>query len=63
MQIWRRLCVDIDRAGNPIGWSVEHHQGEEAVRITCGTPEPFDSVHEALETALGAAEVQPPLFL
>lgn len=56
---WRRVCVDLDQADNPIGWSVEWREGDERVELyTVGLVEPFDSISDVFATAVLARRVQ-----
>lgn len=48
-----RLTVDVDPAGNPIGWSVTQRRADDTpMAISTGTPGPFDTPTEAFEEAL-----------
>lgn len=56
---WRRVCVDLDRLDQPIGWSVEWHEGDEQVEVyTFGPVGPFDSASNAFLSAVTAERVQ-----
>lgn len=59
---WRRVCVDLDLAGGPIGWSVEWHVGDERVEIyVVGHCDPFEPPADVFAVAVAARRVQPEL--
>lgn len=44
-----RLFVDVDPAGNPVGFgAVQYVRGKEMATILFGTPGPFDTLSEAM---------------
>lgn len=59
---WRRLCVDLDAAGNVVGASVERHSDTDVVEVTTWTPAPFDTPQEAFAAALATVPIQERLF-
>lgn len=59
MKYFVRCCVDLDPAGNAIGWSYEAHDRDGGVvALGCGVPEPFETICEALGDAVTAASLR-----
>lgn len=53
---WLRLCVDLDRAGNPIGASIEQRDDREPLSLlVLPLPEPFATPVEVFLEVLGEA--------
>jgi hypothetical protein len=50
--VWTRVCIDLDAGGNVAGCSYELHDVDGPVTIWVGTVAPFDTPHEALDSAL-----------
>src|SRR3954452_15468238 len=62
MQVWWRVCVDLDRTGQPLGISAERHDEASTLEVRTATPGPFDTADEAWCQALKLADLQLALF-
>lgn len=64
MNIWYRLCVDVDESGQPLGLSYERHLGEKkllTVKVLLDTG-PFDTSEDAFAALLAQIPRQGVLF-
>lgn len=54
MRTFFRLCLDLDRAGQPLGASYEVHDDQEVRTFGTVLVGPFDSREDALEACMAA---------
>jgi hypothetical protein len=59
MEVFTRICVDLDQHGQPIGTSWERHVDGTRIEFGTGTvPGPFDTCEEAFGTIIAECQAR-----